>query len=153
MFQTRMSKKIAKSIILWIILLESAFLLLSYYGKKTELNQLRVRLETDVRNKYNQDFHELHPGILDKKDIEDRMNVFLKNIIIMTLILVFFVVNGVIIIFNQQIGRHIVRLKLLNTMQRGPEIAKWRHYEDIPDNEVGDLIIERERMISAIPRK
>lgn len=150
MFKTKMSRDLAKVIAFYIILVELVLMGFSYQAKKAELNELRITLEKDVQEKSGQDFHELHPGILDQKDIQRRLDQFLINIAFLTLIIVVVTWAGVLFFFHQQVGRHVIRLKRLNQMNRGTKVARWIKDDDIPDNEVGELIQERERLISKL---
>ena len=146
-----MNRDLAKVIAFYITIIEVFILVFSYQAKQTELNELRISLEQDVLQKTGKDFHELHPGILDQADIDKRMNQFLVNIAILTALIIVFTWGGVLFFFHNQVGKHIVRLKRLNQMNRGLNIAKWRN-DEIPDNEVGDLIRERERLVKNIEK-
>jgi len=147
---TKMGKQIGLSVILLILLIETFLLVSSYKSRKGQLVDLKIALEKDVFVKTGHDFHQMHPGILDDQHIEQIMSGFTRNVIIISLVIALITSIGTMAVFHFYVGRHIIRLARLNTMNRGIQIARWKKLEDVPDNEVGSLILEREALIERI---
>lgn len=151
MFFSKMGRQIGLAVMFFVLLIEAVILITSYHSKKIELNELKYMLEQDVLEKTGEDFHQLHPGILDDAHIDLLMSEFVFNVIILSVIIGLLSALGTMHIFNIHVGKHIVRLKRLNDMNRGLKVARWKITgEEIPQNEVGDLILARESLLNRI---
>ncbi|WP_419168256.1 hypothetical protein [Halobacteriovorax sp.] len=144
-----MNKQIGVSVVIFVLFIEALILISSYSSRKEQLVDLKVSLERDVYEKTGKDFHDLHPGILDDEHIESLMNRYLKNILLLSLLIASFTAIGTVVVFDFFVGRHILRLKRFNKLNRGLKVARWRE-PSIPNNEVGELILEREKLLDRI---
>ena len=147
---TKMGKQIGLTVALFIIIIETFLLVTSYQGRKMQLIDLKVALERDVFEKTGHDFHQMHPGILDDQHIDLIMKKFTRNVIIISLMIALITAIGTMMVFHFYVGKHIVRLARLNTMNKGLQIARWKKMDEVPDNEVGNLILAREALIERL---
>lgn len=147
---TRMGKQIGVGVIVLVMLVEVGILISSYESRKGQLNKLKITLEMDVKKKSGGDFHEMHPDILSDDHISLLMKDFLKNVLLLSLAIGVITALGTMYVFHFYVGRHILRLKRLNSMNRGKKVARWRDDQVIPANEVGELILEREDLLTRI---
>lgn len=144
-FNSKLGRQLAITIAIFIFLVEGVLLVFSLQSKKSELLDLKNKLEVDVMEKMGKNFHDLHPGILDEQDIKKRMDEFRRNIILLTFVICFSVIFGTLIVFYQFSGKHIFKLAKINRRSIGVDHFKPIYFPDtdIPNNEVGELIEAR----------
>ena len=147
---TKMGKQIGVAVILFVMVIECLILYASYRSRKHELLSLRTKLERGVVSHTSKNFKYIHPNVLSDQYINDHMATYLKNVIFLSLIIAVFTAVGTMYVFDYYVGKHIIRLKRLNTMNRGVKVARWRLSHEIPNNEVGELITEREELLDRI---
>jgi signal transduction histidine kinase len=140
------------SICFLIFLVEGALLFTSIQSRKAELMDMKLVLQQDVMNKTGKNFNELHPGILDEKDIERRMDKFKRNVIFLTLLISFCVMTGTLLVFYFIAGKHIFKLTYLNDKNQNQNHSELPIYSEknIPNNELGEMIISRNEMLLEI---
>lgn len=152
MFFNKMARQIGLGVIFFVLAIEGLILITSYQSKKSELINLKVRLEKDVLKKTGEDFQDLHPDVFDDSHINELLDEFLRNVVILSIFIAIGTSLGTIFVFHNYVGKHILRLKRLNKLNRGIKVARWRANE-IPNNEVGELILEREELLDRIERE
>lgn len=147
---TRMGRQIGIGVVTFVMIIEALILISSYDSRKDQLNNLKISLQKDVREKTGEDFHKMHPGILNDEHIESLMGNFLTNVLLLSVVIAIFTALGTMFVFDYYVGRHILRLIRLNSMNRGTKVARWRDDQALPLNKVGELISEREELLSRI---
>jgi len=145
-----MGRQIGLGVVIFVMIIEALILVSSYGSRKDQLNNLKISLEKDVFEKTGKDYHRLHPEILSNKHIDSMMNGFIKNVLLLSILIAIFTALGTMYVFDFYVGRHVLRLKRLNTMNRGTKVARWRDDQPLPHNEVGELISEREELLFRI---
>jgi signal transduction histidine kinase len=141
-------RQMALIISLLIIGIEGVLLYTSVQSKRRELENIRQSIDKKVMETSDKSFSQLYPGILDDQDIKRRMKDYTRNIILLTLLITVVVALGSMLIFYNKAGRFLVKLKHLNTIGKVKikDIPRFP-LNEIPNNEIGDLIKSREIML------
>ena len=144
--------QLAISITALIFAIEGVLLVTSIDSRRSDLMSIKKQLQKDVKQKTGKDFNQLHPGILDEQDIENRMSRFKLNVILLTFLITFCVVTGTLLVFYLIAGKYIVLLDKLNQDYKSNNCKDIPIYkaEKIPNNEIGELIISRNEMLNEI---
>lgn len=151
MVKTRLSNQIAIYVSLFIFLIEGFVFVFSYHGKEKELRELYEVLEKDVVAKTGKHFTELHPGILDKKDITRRLNSFSRNILLLVIMISTVTSLGVVLVFKSVAENYLNQIIFSNKqMKEKLEVKDIMSEKNLPSNEISDLIVSRNQMIKRI---
>jgi signal transduction histidine kinase len=152
-FKSPLMRQLGVIIALLIISIEAVLLVTSIESERNELNDIRKALNTGVTQN-GLTFEQLHPGILDAQDIERRLSIYKRNIILLTLLITVIVTIGTIAIFYKITGRHLLKLASLGLNHHSKDDAstsakEYLRYpkDEIPDNELGTVILSREKML------
>lgn len=149
----KMNKQIFFSTIIFILIIEVIVLYFSYESRYDQLVNLKRTLKGDIEYTTDKKYEDIHPEILDKNHIEFLMSNYLYNVLKLSVLIAILTALGTTLVFHLYVGKHILRLKRLNKMNKGLNIAKWGDRFDIPNNEVGDLILEREGLIMRLNKE
>jgi len=151
-YAIKIFKQIALAITLSIILIEGIALVLSISNRRQQLNEIVRVLEEDLISKEGKTFHDLHPTILNQKDINIRMEKYTKNIIIIIFIISIVVLGSTLLIFHLMVGRHIGRVILMNRTYKNAQNSDVLRYPEelIPNNEMGELLTSRNSMLDEL---
>lgn len=135
--------KLAIVVTFLITLIEGVLFIGSYQSEYNQLIELRNDLREDVFKKSGKDFHDLHPDILSDADIENRLKEFSRNVSLLVLVIIIFVVTGMMMSFYWLVGRHIIKLYKLNKSGQGKLFPE----QEIPNNDFGAVIRSRNQML------
>lgn len=148
MLNMRLFWQMAITIAILILGIESVFLYFSVDAKRAELLEIRQDLDADAIATTNKTFNQLHPGILNDADIERRARAYRSNIIQMTILLTLVVVAGALIIFYLIALKPLRHLIFTIRTSKAPNLLRFKG--KIPRNEIGELIMARERQLDLI---
>ena len=114
----------------------------------TELSELRQELDADAIRETGKTFNQLHPGILDDADIGKRLDTFVLNITLMSLLLTFLVVSGTLLVMYFIALRPLI--DLINAIRSSTTAVPLRYTSRLPANEIGELIEARDTHLDLI---
>lgn len=143
-------------ITLFITVIEIILFIGSYNAQKKSLLQLRAEIiREDNSLKHSEEYIDMygkthHHQILSDSDIQMRLDEYSKNIFLLVILIIFFVVSGTLIIYQFIGGRHIKKLTELITLSRRSKEFHYYPESEIPNNDIGDVINNRNMMLHEI---
>jgi signal transduction histidine kinase len=146
--KSRLFRQIAFTLVVLIVGIEVVFLSFSVDSKMTELSELRQELDADAIRETGKTFNQLHPGILDDADIGKRLDTFVLNITLMSLLLTFLVVSGTLLVMYFIALRPLI--DLINAIRSSTTAVPLRYTSRLPANEIGELIEARDTHLDLI---
>lgn len=150
MFKALKSKlmiQLAIIITIFIFLVELVLLIISVQHQANKYHSLRDALRVDIQKYSSESFKNDFPATLSEADITQRIDLYTRNIIVLILIIIVTVVMGTLLVFYKFAGAPILQLIELNKKSSKAGNAIRFPENEIPKNEIGDLIIERNRML------
>ena len=133
--------KLAIGITILILSIEGALLFFSVSKKKEDLFHLqRLEVEHYGTNK-----------LITDQFIENELNRFTTNILYLTIIISFFVVAGTSSVYYRLIGKFLSKITKHNRTNSSID-ANFLD-KNLPNDEIGELIISREKMLKSLDNK
>lgn len=133
--------KLAIGITILILTIEGALLFFSVSKKKEDLFHLQ-RMEVEHYGTNN---------IITDKFVENELNRFTTNILYLTIIISTFVVAGTSSVYYRLIGKFLSKITKHN--RTNSFIDSHFLDENLPNDEIGELIISREKMLKSLDNK
>lgn len=144
---------IGLAICLSILVIESLFMVLSVRSRRQQLEDIRQELSADLAEKTGEDFSTVHPGVLSDEYIDLNVNQYMMNILGISLVISAFGCASTLLVFHCTAGRHLLAVIDANKKcmpaygwHQGQKFEKYQ----VPNNEIGDLIDSRNRMLELI---
>ena len=131
------------TIALFIIVVEAILLAGSYYAKKKEYSQISAH----VVERFNMNSTMAVVEPLDTFFVEEKLKNFIRNVTLMTLLIVLVVTIGTVSVFYYIVVRHLLYIRDMNEKTTAENIMFIPDHA-IPGNEVGDIIVFRNRMLN-----
>lgn len=142
-FRSRLFRNLALTMALFFILVELLVLVASIRTKGIELQEIRSQIESEISSTG------IQLQTLNEKDIQNRINIFIRNVTFLILIIILGVVAGMAASYHFIVGRH---LNLLVEVNRGTTRGQVINIpvNQIPDNEIGEVMKGRESILNEL---
>ncbi|MBT3981598.1 MAG: GHKL domain-containing protein [Bacteriovoracaceae bacterium] len=137
--------QLAVSIVVLITLIEVTLLYFSYKKRESDLNFLNHDI---VERVYKNSSIKIDPPF-SQAYIKKDLYKFSKNVTWLTILIIAFVSAGTLLIFQLIAGKYIAKLIYLNNNSEKNGEIRYKE-EEIPNNEIGDLIKSRELLLDTI---
>ena len=142
MFRRSFFAQLAVTITALIFLIELILLVGSYYSKEKEYQNLNAEISRNL--KANHQLVIENP--LSQTQINKKMKIFVRNVSLMTLLIIFIVVLGTCAVFHWIAGRHLNLLVEYNKKTDATHI-EYVPEDKIPQTEIGEVIRSRNEML------
>lgn len=144
---------IGLAICLSILVIESVFMVLSVRARRDQLLEIRHELTADLLATTEEDFLKVHPGILSDEYIRQNVNEYRLNILGISLVISAVGCASTLLVFHCTAGRHL--LAVIEANKKYLPAYGWHQGEpfeksQVPNNEIGDLIDSRNKMLELI---
>ena len=136
--RSKLSFKLSASIIILILFVETALLFISYEKKCDQL----LEMQQYEKSLYGKNL------IYTKSFIDNYLQNYSFNIILLSLLISAIVSIGFILIYHRFVGKYLTKISKLNN-ERSPLKTK-KAFRKIPDDEIGDVIKSRVEMLTRI---
>lgn len=138
---SKVAAKLAIGTAVLIVLVESALLFFSIEKKRGDFTTLQMA-ESRAYGKNN---------VITKEFIKQELADFTKNVTLLTFFISFFVIVGNFYIYYTLVGKYITRIT--NHNRQNSPLARKTLLKNIPADEVGELILSREKMLTSLEEK
>lgn len=135
---SKLSFKLSGSIIILILFVETALLFISYDKKCDQL----LEMQQYEKSLYGKNL------IYTKSFIDNYLQNYSFNIILLSLLISAIVSIGFILIYHRFVGKYLTKISKLNN-EKSPFKTK-KAFRKIPDDEIGDVIKSRVEMLTRI---
>jgi len=136
--RSKLSFKLSASIIILILFVETALLFISYEKKCDQL----LEMQQYEKSLYGKNL------IYTKSFIDNYLQNYSFNIILLSLLISAIVSIGFILIYHRFVGKYLTKISKLNN-EKSPFKTK-KAFRKIPDDEIGDVIKSRIEMLTRI---
>jgi len=136
--RSKLSFKLSASIIILILFVETALLFISYEKKCDQL----LEMQQYEKSLYGKNL------IYTKSFIDNYLQNYSFNIILLSLLISAIVSIGFILIYHRFVGKYLTKISKLNNEKSPFKIKKA--FRKIPDDEIGDVIKSRIEMLTRI---
>jgi len=136
--RSKLSFKLSASIIILILFVETALLFISYEKKCDQL----LEMQQYEKSLYGKNL------IYTKSFIDNYLQNYSFNIILLSLLISAIVSIGFILIYHRFVGKYLTKISKLNNEKSPFKIKKA--FRKIPDDEIGDVIKSRVEMLTRI---
>lgn len=136
--RSKLSFKLSASIIILILFVETALLFISYEKKCDQL----LEMQQYEKSLYGKNL------IYTKSFIDNYLQNYSFNIILLSLLISAIVSIGFILIYHRFVGKYLTKISKLNN-EKSPFKTK-KAFRKIPDDEIGDVIKSRVEMLTRI---
>lgn len=127
-------------------MIEGVLLIFSLRSKETELTHLNTAIASAIESKYNLRGVEVFS---DEHKAQMLLQYF-RNIILLTLLIVFFTSAGFLLAYNLIVGRYLKKVFAANVSGYADLAAGLIPEKDIPEDDIGKMMRTRNTMIQKI---
>lgn len=142
---------LAITIAVSITFIEVLIFIGSYKSQQDSLVLLRHEMVFEIAERMNVSPSEVDLNLLSKTDREKRMAKYSRNIFLLVASIIVFVVLSNILIVYFFVGRHLTRLHRMY-LSSDHQNQKLYPEDDIPFNDLGDVLLERNANIREIAK-